>query len=39
MSMLSKNQLKEMIQHYNTRTTEDITDTFKDMLVKRFREL
>ncbi|WP_267491767.1 hypothetical protein [Enterococcus sp. BWT-B8] len=31
MSMLSRDQIKEMLQHYDIKTTEDIKDTFKDM--------
>ncbi|MGG5371646.1 hypothetical protein IGI67_003315 [Enterococcus sp. AZ196] len=31
MSILSKYQIKEMIQHYDIKTTEDIKDAFKGM--------
>lgn len=31
MSMLSKDQIKEMIQQYDIKTTDDIKDAFKDM--------
>lgn len=31
MGMLSKNQLKEMIQYYGIKTTNDIKNIFKDM--------
>lgn len=29
MGMLSKDQLKEMIQYYDIKTTDDIKDAFK----------
>ena len=35
MGMLSKDQLKEMIQYYDIKTTDDIKDAFKD----RFSEI
>lgn len=31
MSMLSKDQIKEMIQQYDIKTTENIKNAFKDM--------
>lgn len=31
MSMLSKDQIKQMIQHYDIKTTDDIKGAFKDM--------
>lgn len=39
MSMLSKDQIKEMIQHYDIRTTEDIKDAFKDMFGETIQEI
>lgn len=39
MSMLSKDQIKEMIQHYDIKTTEDIKDAFKDMFGETIQEI
>ncbi|WP_260455874.1 transposase [Enterococcus gilvus] len=39
MSMLSKDQNKEMIQHYDIKTTEDIKDAFKDMFGETIQEI
>lgn len=39
MSMLSKEQIKQMIQHYNIKTTDDIKDAFKDMFGEAIQEI
>lgn len=39
MSMLSKDQIKEMIQHYDIKTTEDIKGAFKDMFGETIQEI
>lgn len=39
MSMLSKNQIKQMIQHYDIKTTDDIKDAFKDMFGEAIQEI
>lgn len=38
MSMLSKDQIKEMIQRYDIKTTEDIKNVFKDMFGEAVQE-
>ncbi|WP_167739771.1 hypothetical protein [Carnobacterium maltaromaticum] len=38
MGMLSKDQLKEMIQYYDIKTTDDIKDAFKDMFGETIQE-
>lgn len=39
MGMLSKDQLKEMIQYYDIKTTDDIKDAFKDMFGETIQEI
>lgn len=39
MSMLSKDQIKQMIQHYDIKTTDDIKDAFKDMFGEAIQEI
>lgn len=39
MSMLSKDQIKEMIQHYDIKTTEDIKDAFKELFGETIQEI
>lgn len=39
MSMLSKDQIKQMIQHYDIKTTDDIKDAFKDMFGETIQEI
>lgn len=39
MSMLSKNQIKQIIQHYDIKTTDDIKDAFKDMFGEAIQEI
>ena len=39
MGMLSKDQLKEMIQYYDIKTTDDIKDPFKDMFGETIQEI
>ena len=39
MSVLSKDQIKEMIQHYDIKTTEDIKDAFKEMFGEKIPEI
>lgn len=39
MSMLSKDQIKQMIQHYDIKNTDDITDAFKDMFGETIQEM
>lgn len=39
MSMLSKDQIKEMIQHYDIKTTDDIKNAFKDMFGETIQEI
>lgn len=39
MSMFSKDQIKQMIQHYDIKTTDDITVAFKDMFGEVIQEI
>ncbi len=39
MSMLSKDQIKQMIQHYDIKTTDDIKGAFKDMFGEAIKEI
>ncbi|MGM0169730.1 hypothetical protein IGI39_004799 [Enterococcus sp. AZ135] len=39
MSILSKDQIKEMIQRYDIKTTEDIKNAFKDMFGEAVQEI
>ncbi|EOI53640.1 IS256 family transposase [Enterococcus gilvus] len=39
MSMLSKNQIREMIQQYDIKTTDDIKNAFKDMFSEAVQEI
>ncbi|WP_367377493.1 IS256 family transposase [Enterococcus gilvus] len=39
MSMLSKDQIKEMIQQYDIKTTDDIKNAFKDMFGEAVQEI
>ncbi|WPH45595.1 IS256 family transposase [Enterococcus faecalis] len=39
MSMLSKDQIKQMIQYYDIKTTDDIKDAFKDMFGEAIQEI
>lgn len=39
MSMLSKDQIKQMIQHYDIKTTDDIKDAFKDLFGEAVQEI
>lgn len=39
MSMLSKDQIKEMIQRYDIKTTDDIKNAFKDMCGEAVQEI
>lgn len=39
MSMLSKNQIKQIIQHYDIKTTNDIKDASKDMFGEAIQEI
>ena len=39
MSMLSKDQIKEMIQQYDIKTTDDIKNAFKDIFGETVQEI
>ncbi|EHK9402431.1 hypothetical protein SOU56_002647 [Enterococcus faecalis] len=39
MSMLFKDQIKEMIQQYNIKTTEDIKNVFKGLFDEAAQEI
>lgn len=39
MSMLSKDQIKQMVQQYDIKATDDIKDVFKDELGESIQEI